>query len=61
VERRQENQLGNSGLPPGQAEKYGCRTYVYEGRPHYFYQDDEGRIIVRRPIIEIHAGIDIVR
>lgn len=52
---------GNCGLPPGQAKKYGCRTYVYEGRPHYYYQDDSGRIIVRRPTIEIHGSVDIVR
>ncbi len=51
---------GNCGLPPGQAKKYGCRAYVYEGRPHYYYQDEEGRIIVRRPIIEIHGSVDIV-
>jgi hypothetical protein len=50
---------GNCGLPPGQAKKYGCRSYAYEGRPHYYYQDDEGRIIVRRPIIEVHGTIDI--
>lgn len=30
---------GNCGLPPGQAKKYGCRTYVYEDRPHYYSQD----------------------
>jgi len=47
------------GLPPGQAKKYGCYTYMYEGRPHYYYQDEEGQIIVRRPIIEIHGTIDI--
>lgn len=52
---------GNCGLPPGQAKKYGCRTYTYQGRPHYYYQDDNGRIIVRRPIIEIHGSVDIVR
>ncbi len=49
------------GLPPGQAKKYGCRTYIYEGRRHYYYEDEAGRIFVRRPIIEVHAGIDIVR
>lgn len=47
------------GLPPGQAKKYGCRSYVYEGRPHYYYQDERGRIIIRRPIIEAHGGIVI--
>ena len=51
---------GNCGLPPGQAKKYGCRTYVYQGRPHYYYQDDNGRVIVRRPTVAIHAGVDIV-
>jgi hypothetical protein len=49
----------NCGLPPGQAKKYGCRTYVYEGRPHYYYEDDRGQIIVRRPLVEIHGNIDI--
>ena len=51
---------GNCGLPPGQAKKYGCRSYVYQGRPHYYYQDDQGRVVVRRPIVEIHGSIDIV-
>jgi len=49
----------NCGRPPGQAKKYGCRTYVYQGRPHYYYQDEQGRIFVRRPIIEIHGGISV--
>jgi hypothetical protein len=48
---------GNCGLPPGQARKYGCRTYVYQGVRYYYYEDDLGRIIVRRPFIEIHAVI----
>lgn len=53
---------GNCGMPPGQAKKYGCRTYVYQGRPHYYYyQDDEGRVFVRRPIVEVHGSIDIAR
>jgi hypothetical protein len=47
----------NCGLPPGQAKKYGCQTYVYEGRPHYYYQDELGRIVVRRPIIEVHGSV----
>ncbi len=51
---------GNCGLPPGQAKKYGCMTYMYQGRPHYYYQDEGGRIIVRRPIVEIHGSVDIV-
>jgi hypothetical protein len=25
---------GNCGTPPGQAKKYGCRTYTYQGRPY---------------------------
>lgn len=51
---------GNCGLPPGQAKKYGCRTYTYQGVPHYYYQDDRGAIIIRRPRIELHGTIDIV-
>ena len=52
---------GNCGMPPGQAKKYGCRTYTHEGRPYYYYRDDDGRTVVRRPIIEIHGSVDIVR
>jgi len=51
---------GNCGLPPGQAKKYGCMTYMYQGHPHYYYQDEGGWIIVRRPIVEIHGSMDIV-
>lgn len=52
---------GNCGMPPGQAKKYGCNSYVYEGRTHYYYQEDDGRIVVRRPMIAIHGSIDIVK
>lgn len=51
---------GNCGLPPGQAKKYGCRTYSYQGRPYYYYQDENGRIIIRRPTVEVHGSVDIV-
>ena len=51
---------GNCGLPPGQAKKYGCRTYTYQGRPYYYYEEPEGQIVVRRPSIEVHGSIDIV-
>lgn len=50
---------GDCGLPPGQAKKYGCHTYTYQGRPYYYYQDDAGQIIVRRPSIEVQGGITI--
>jgi hypothetical protein len=50
---------GDCGLPPGQAKKYGCRTYTYQGLPYYYYQNEAGQIIVRRPVIEIHGGIEI--
>ena len=50
---------GNCGLPPGQAKKYGCRSYTYQGVPHY-YQDEQGQIIVRRPLIEVHGSIDVI-
>ncbi len=52
---------GNCGMPPGQAKKYGCRTYVYQGRPYYYYYNDIGQIIVRRPVIAIHGSVDIVQ
>jgi hypothetical protein len=47
-------------MPPGQAKKYGCRNYTYENHPYYYYQDNEGQIIVRRPTIEVHGSVDIV-
>jgi len=50
---------GNCGLPPGQAKKYGCRTYTYQGRPYYYYQEQDGRIVVRRPTVEVHGSVDI--
>jgi hypothetical protein len=50
----------NCGLPPGQAKKYGCRSYSNQGVPHYYYQDEQGQIIVRRPLIEVHGSIDIL-
>ena len=50
---------GDCGLPPGQAKKYGCRTYAYQGRSYYYYQAEAGQIIVRRPSIEIHGGVII--
>ncbi len=46
-------------LPPGQAKKYGCYTYVNDGRRHYYYQDDRGYIYERRPVIEIHGSVDV--
>lgn len=49
----------NCGMPPGQAKKYGCRTYVYQGRPYYYYQDDRGQIIIRRPIIDLHGSVEV--
>ena len=51
---------GNCGMPPGQAKKYGCQAYTYQGRPYYYYQDDVGRTIVRRPTVELHGSIDVV-
>ena len=42
---------GDCALPPGQAKKSGdCRMYTYQGRPHYYYQDDQGRYVIRRPV-----------
>jgi hypothetical protein len=50
---------GNCGMPPGQAKKQGCQAYVYEDRQYYYHQDDQGRIVVRRPIIEIQGSISV--
>lgn len=50
---------GNCGLPPGQAKKYGCRTYIYEGRPYYYYRDEHERIVIRRPMIQINGTINV--
>lgn len=44
---------GNCGVPPGHAKKGECRTYQYEGRRYYYYRDSIGRMIVRRPMIDI--------
>jgi hypothetical protein len=52
---------GYCGLPPGQAKKYGCYSYMYGGRRYYYYHDDGGRLILRRPTIIVHAGVDIVQ
>jgi hypothetical protein len=50
---------GNCNLPPGQAKKYGCNQYRYQGREYYWYRDDAGRLFIRRPVIHLHAGADI--
>lgn len=55
----QKTGWGNCGMPPGQAKKYGCQRYVYQGVPYYYYRDEVGQIFVRRPFIEIHAGVDV--
>ncbi len=39
---------GDCGVPPGQAKKGECRTYVYQGRHYFYYRDEDGRIVVRR-------------
>ncbi|MFB3812634.1 MAG: hypothetical protein ACE14L_00870 [Terriglobales bacterium] len=44
----------NCGVPPGQAKKGECRTNLYRGRRYYYYRDDLGRIVVRRPIVQIN-------
>jgi hypothetical protein len=50
---------GNCNLPPGQAKKYGCNQYRYQGRDYYWYKDDGGRIIVRRPSIHVHGDAHV--
>jgi len=48
---------GNCNMPPGQAKKYGCNQYRYEGRDYYWYRDEHDRIIIRRPSIDAHVHI----
>jgi len=43
---------GNCGVPPGQAKKGACRTYRYQGRRYYYYRDEQGRLVVRRPMLQ---------
>jgi hypothetical protein len=52
--------LGNCGLPPGLAKKYDCRTYTYQEVPYYYFQEPDGRMVVRRPAIAVHESVDIV-
>ncbi len=37
---------GDCALPTG--DKRTCRVYTYNGKKHYWYRDDQGRIVVRR-------------
>jgi hypothetical protein len=55
------NKVGwkSCGLPPGQAKKYGCYRYRYHDRDYYWYKNDVGHIVVRRPVVSIHGGVDI--
>jgi hypothetical protein len=50
---------GNCNLPPGQAKKYGCNQYRYQGRDYYWYRDEHERIIIRRPSIDAHVHIGL--
>ncbi|HMK28800.1 MAG TPA: hypothetical protein VK473_03880 [Terriglobales bacterium] len=40
----QKRGWGNCGLPPGQAKKYGCNTYVYQGKQYDYFHDESGRV-----------------
>lgn len=51
--RGEETKWENCG-GPDEARRYGCRTYVYEGRHYYYYSGQDGRIYVRRPADEHH-------
>ena len=47
------------GLPPGQAKKYGCYTYIHAGHRYFYYHDDDARIVVRR--VAINVNVSVVR
>src|SRR5215469_8306874 len=51
---------GIADLPPGLAKKYDCRAYTYQGRPYYYFQEPDGRMVVRCPSMEVHGSVDIV-
>lgn len=46
------------GLPPGQAKKYGCYTYIHAGHRYFYYHDDDARIVVRRVAINVNVSIN---
>jgi hypothetical protein len=59
MESRQENRLGElrttSAKPRNTAVGLTCTKAVRI----YYYEDEVGRIIVRRPILEIHGSVVI--
>ena len=51
--------FGAPALMADHGDKGKKHQHLYQGRPYYYYQDEVGRIVVRRPIIEIHGSVDI--
>ncbi|HTK95221.1 MAG TPA: hypothetical protein VL382_06245 [Terriglobales bacterium] len=43
---------GNCDVPPGQAKKGSCRTYIHQGHRYYYYYDDHDRMVLRRHVIQ---------
>jgi len=54
----QKKGWGNCGMPPGQAKKYGCDTYVYKGKQYDYFHDEAGHWRWR-PHVSAHGGVDV--
>ena len=48
-------------MTPAQAEKYRCKTMIYQGRPYYYYENEKGQVYVRRPITWVYSTPVAVR
>jgi len=54
----QKKGWGNCGMPPGQAKKYGCSTYVYQGKQYEYFHDEAGQMRWR-PHVSAHGSVDV--
>jgi len=56
----QKKGWSNCDMPPGQAKKYGCTTYVYQGRQYEVFHDEDGHYRWR-PHVSAHGSVDVNR
>ncbi|HXZ82020.1 MAG TPA: hypothetical protein VEG30_18975 [Terriglobales bacterium] len=54
----QKKGWGNCGMPPGQAKKYGCTNYVYQGKQYEVFHDEDGHYRWR-PHVSAHGSVDV--
>lgn len=43
------------GMTQEQAQQYQCEMISYEGRPYYYYEDEQGTIHARRPAMSAYS------